>query len=63
MSFEGLLEAGMFNVCPHFSGVDVPWIECDSVQLLIGCDVPDPFRVLEERTGRSDEPVVKLSKL
>ena len=63
VSFEGLPEAGMFNVYFYLKSVDVPRIECDSVQLLIGCDVPDPFRALEERTGRSDEPVVKLSKL
>ena len=44
VSFEGLPEAGMFNVYPHLRGVDVPRIECDSVQLLIGCDVPDAFR-------------------
>ena len=63
VSFEGLSEAGMFKVYPHLRGVDVPRIECDSVQLLIGCDVPDAFRVLEKRTGRSHEAIAKLSKL
>ena len=43
VSFEGLPEAGMLKVYPHFRGVDVPRIECDSVQLLIGCDVPVMF--------------------
>ena len=41
VSFKGLSEAGMFKVYPHLRGVDVPRIECDSVQLLLGCDVPD----------------------
>ena len=63
VSLEGLPEAGMFNVYPHLKGVDVPRIECDSVQLLIGCHVPDAFRVLDERTGQNNEPIAKLSKL
>ena len=63
VSLKGLSEAGMFKVYPHLRGVDVPRIECDSVQLLIGCDVPDAFRVLEKRTGRSHEAIAKLSKL
>lgn len=63
VSFEGLPEAGMFNVYAHLKGVDVPRIECDSVQLLIGCNVPDAFRVLDERTGQNNEPIAKLSKL
>ena len=57
VSLEGLPETGMFKVYPHFRGVGIHWIDCDSVQLLIGCDVPDDFRVLEKRTGRSDESI------
>ena len=44
VSLEGLSEAGMFNVYFHPRGVYVPRIESDSVQLLIGCDVPDAHR-------------------
>ena len=63
VSLEGLPEAGMCKVYPHLNGVDVPRVECDSVQLLIGCNVPDVFRVLDERTGQDNEPIAKLSKL
>ena len=63
VSLEGLPEAGMCKVYPHLKGVDVPRVECDSVQLIIGCNVPDVFHVLDERIGQTNEPIAKLSKL
>ena len=48
---------------PHLSGIELPEIENKEVKVLIGCNVPEAFWVLEERRGGKGEPVAIRSLL
>ena len=48
---------------PHLSGIELPEIENKEVRVLIGCNVPEAFWVLEERRGGKGEPVAICSLL
>lgn len=41
----------------HLNGIELPEIDNKEVRLLIGCNVPEVFWVLEEKRGRRGEPV------
>lgn len=48
---------------PHLNGIDLPEIDNKEVRVLIGCNVPEAFWVLEERRGGRGEPVAIRSLL
>ena len=48
---------------PHLSDSEIPEIQGKDVGLLIGCNVPKAFWVLEERCGARGEPVAVRSLL
>ena len=48
---------------PHLSDIQLPEIQGNDVRLLIGCNAPEAFWVLEERLGSSGEPVAVRSLL
>ncbi|KAJ8024878.1 hypothetical protein HOLleu_34914 [Holothuria leucospilota] len=41
---------------PHLNDVDIPVTNLKEVKLLIGCDTPEAFWVVEQRKGRRKEP-------
>ena len=41
----------------HLQGIELPEIENKEVRVLIGCNVPEAFWVLEEKRGSKDKPV------
>ena len=48
---------------PHLNGIELPEIDSKEVRVLIGCNVPEAFWVLEERRGGRGEPVAIRSLL
>ncbi|XP_078344112.1 uncharacterized protein LOC144629777 [Oculina patagonica] len=48
---------------PHLSDIYLPEIDSKEVRLIIGCNVPDAFWVLEERRGGKGDPVAIRSIL
>ncbi|XP_068729037.1 uncharacterized protein [Montipora capricornis] len=48
---------------PHLNGIELPEIDGKEVRVLIGCNVPEAFWVLEERRGGRGEPVAIRSLL
>ena len=46
---------------PHLNGIQLPEIRGKDVRLIIVCNVPDAFWVLEERRGGKGEPVARRS--
>ena len=42
---------------PHLKGIELPEIDIKEVRVLIGCNVPEAFWVLEEKRGSKGEPV------
>ncbi|KAL9952798.1 hypothetical protein ACROYT_G040106 [Oculina patagonica] len=48
---------------PHLSDIYLPEIDSNEVRLIIGCNVPDAFWVLEERRGGKGDPVAIRSIL
>lgn len=51
------------NEWPHLNGIELPEINSKEVRVLIGCNVPEAFWVLEERRGGRGEPVAIRSLL
>ena len=43
--------------CPHLNGIELPEIDKKEVRVLIGCNVPEAFWVLDEKRGCKGEPV------
>ena len=41
----------------HLSGIELPEIQNKDVRVLIGCNVPEAFWVMEERRGKRGEPI------
>ena len=48
---------------PHLSDIELPEIQGKDVRLLIGCNAPEAFWVLEERRGARGEPIAVRSIL
>ncbi|XP_068735428.1 uncharacterized protein [Montipora capricornis] len=48
---------------PHLNGIELPEIDRKEVRVLIGCNDPEAFWVLEERRGGRGEPVAIRSLL
>ncbi|KAL9982123.1 hypothetical protein ACROYT_G010928 [Oculina patagonica] len=48
---------------PHLSDIYLPEIDSKEVRLIIGCNVPDAFWVIEERRGGKGDPVAIRSIL
>ena len=46
------------NSWPHLSGFEFLELKSKEVKLLIGCDLPEAFWVMDERRGGRGEPVV-----
>ena len=42
---------------PHLNGIELPVIDNKEVRVLIGCNVPEAFWVLDEKRGCKGEPV------
>ena len=42
---------------PHLNGIELPEIDNKEVRVLIGCNVPEAFWVLDEKRGCKGEPV------
>ena len=51
------------NEWPQLNGIELPEIDSKEVRVLIGCNVPEAFWVLEERRGSRGEPVAIRSLL
>ena len=47
----------------HLSDIEPPEIQNKDVRVLIGCNVPEAFWVMEERRGKRGEPVAVRSLL
>ena len=42
---------------PHLKGIELPEIDIKEIRVVIGCNVPEAFWVLEEKCGGKGEPV------
>ncbi|KAK2565608.1 hypothetical protein P5673_010736 [Acropora cervicornis] len=47
----------------HLSGIELPEIQNKDVTVLIGCNVPEAFWVMQERRGKRGEPIAVRSLL
>ncbi|XP_067045816.1 uncharacterized protein [Acropora muricata] len=51
------------QVWSHLSDIELPEIQNKDVRVLIGCNVPEAFWVMEERRGKRGEPIAVRSLL
>jgi len=56
ISLQSLPDQSVTGKWKHLSGVHLPKIDVDKVELLVGSDTPDAFWVEEQRRGKTGEP-------
>ena len=63
ISESSIPKHGDVNSWPHLSDIEFPELKSKEVKLLIGCNVPEAFWVMDERRGGRGEPVAIRSLL
>ena len=60
ISESSIPKHGDVNSWPHLSDIEFPELKSKEVKLLIGCNVPEAFWVMDEKRGGRGEPVYQI---